>query len=157
MKKVFLVSLLLLGVSGFVNKAEAKGIPVPYSSGEHKLITVVDLPNDSTTYTEEIDGYFNVGYSYKQFWILWVPIWNFDGEYCLLKEGDNDNYFTLTSEELDEIVEKFNLDLPKNPISLWQKLGGKLIIGALIALIIWGQIPSKKKKEEQAEKDKAEA
>jgi len=156
MKKIFILALM-----GFVfyGNAMAKGIPVPYCSKCEYITIVADLPDSTKFYSEEYKEYMDIGYKYNQFWLLWLPIWNSDGEYCLTIK-DHDVYFDITSAELNEIAKTYNIDLPNNPIPLWDKIGGKLIIGLLIALVIWGYFGKGKKKgnpekenEEEVEKD----
>ncbi len=151
MKKIILIAVLsIAAICLFAGKAQSKGFIV-YGWGDEKLHTVIDLPNDETSYDEELDGYLNIGYFYKQVWVLWIPMWNWDGQYCWLKEGDNDTYYPISDEELEQIKAAYNLDLPSNPIPFWDKIGGKLIWIAVIAVLIWGSVgkAAKKKDEEQ--------
>ncbi len=131
----------------------AKGIPVPYCSKCEYITIVADLPDSSDFYSEEYKGYMDIGYKYNQFWLVWLPIWNSDGEYCLTINGQ-DVYFDITSAELKKIAKTYNIELPSNPIPLWDKIGGKVIIGLLIAFAIWfyfikGKKESKKEDEEE--------
>ncbi len=147
MRKIILIAVLsIAGICFFASKAQSQ---IVYAWGDEKLHTVIDLPNDETTYDEDLGGYMNVGYFYKQLWVLWVPMWNWDGQYCILKEGDNDSYTPISAEELEYIKEAYNVDLPSNPIPFWDKIGGKLIWLAVIALLIWGSAGKAKKKDEE--------
>ena len=142
MKKIFLMALLSIA---FYTSTMARGIPVPYCSKCEYITVVADLPDSTQFYSDEYKGYMDIGYKYEQFWLVWLPIWNSNGEYCLTIK-DQDVFFDITSAELNDIAQKYNIKLPSNPIPLWDKIGGKVIIGLLIALIIWGYLGKSKKK-----------
>lgn len=136
MRKIILIAVLsIAGICFFAGKAQSKGVVI-YGWGDEKLHTVIDLPNDETTYDEELKGHINVGYFYKQLWVFWIPMWNWDGQYCILKEGDNDTYYPLSEEELEDLKKAYNLDLPSNPIPFWDKIGGKLIVIAVVVALL---------------------
>lgn len=116
---------------------------IPYCSACEYVIPVADLPDSSEFYADEYKSFTDVGYLYKQMWALGIPIWNYDGAY-VLHVKDQEVYFEVDQAELKKYEEKYQLDLPANPISFWNKLGGKLILLAVAALIIWGAIDKKK-------------
>ena len=129
--------LLLLTALLFVVYTESSArARIPYCSECQYIIPVADLPDSAQFYSEEYKAYADVAYVYKQFWIVWLPIWNFDEHYCLSVK-DQDVYFDVSEEELKSYASTYNLDLPSNPISLWDKIGGKAIILVLIAGAIW--------------------
>lgn len=141
MKKLLIATILgLLSVTAY-GKAR-----IPYCSDCEYLQFVAELPDDSTFMAAEYGAHLDMGYKYKQFWLVWVPIWNYEGEYCLMIKGKEDVFFSITPEELKAYKEKYKLDLPENPLSFWNKIGGKLIVGALAGLAIYGLIPSKEDK-----------
>lgn len=158
-KIIFIAVLSIAGLCFFANKAHSQ---IVYSWGGEHTCTVVDLPNDDRTYHEKYDSYVNIGYIYKQLWVLWVPMWNWDGRYCLVVEGKEDTYIPLTDDVrayLEETFTKEELDLedlPGNPIPFWDKIGGKLIWIAVIAFLIWGSVGKAKKKDEDEEQPVAE-
>ena len=125
MRKIILIAVLsIAGLCFFANKAQSQ---IVYAWGDEKLHTVIDLPNDETTYDEELGGYINIGYFYKQLWVLWIPMWNWDGQYCILKEGDNDTYYPISEEALEYVKAEYDVKIPDNPIPFWDKIGCKLI------------------------------
>ncbi len=140
MKKILFLTLLSLF---FYNHVNAKGIPLPYCSDCQYFVTVEDLPDSSRFYSEEYKAYVDLGYVYNQLWALWLPLWNTNGKYCLLIEGQ-DIYFDLSEEELKEIELEQGYSLSANPIPFWDKMGGKLIVLFIIGFFIWGQIKPKK-------------
>ncbi|HTF80947.1 MAG TPA: hypothetical protein VL947_04465 [Cytophagales bacterium] len=148
MKKLFIIAVFCFISNSVFAKAR---IPLPYCSSCEYIQHVADLPDDSTLYASNYNGYLDVGYKYKQFWLLWIPVWNFDGEYCLMIKGKEDVFFETTPEELKIYQEKYKLDLPENPISFWNKIGGKLAIGLLAALAIYGMVGTSKKEEAAVE------
>lgn len=129
--------LLLLTALLFVVYTESSArARIPYCSECQYIIPVADLPDSTRFYSEDHKAYADIAYVYKQFWIVWLPIWNFDEHYCLSIKGQ-DVYFDVSEEELQEYATTYNLDLPSNPISLWDKIGGKAIILVLVAGAIW--------------------
>lgn len=150
-KTIFIVALGIIGLCLSASKAEAKGIPIPVSFGGEKLMTVVDLPNDTLMYSTAEGAYCNLGYKYKQFSVIWVPAWNWDGEYCLTVEGKPNTYYTLSDEDLAFLTAQYDLDLPNNPISFWNKIGGKIIWLLAIALIIWSWVKPKEEKDDDGD------
>lgn len=114
-------------------EASARKLPLPYCSSCEYVEHVAELPDSAQFYSEEYKTFVDVAYLYKQFWVLWVPLWNFDGKYVLAPK-DQEVYFDVSKEELDS----YKLDLPENPISFWNKIGGKLVVLALIALVLYG-------------------
>ena len=160
MKKIILIAALsIAGICFFAGKAQSQ---IVYNWGGEYMCTVVDLPNDERSYLEEYDSYANVGYIYKQLWVLWVPMWNWDGRYCLVVEGVENTYYPLTDENrqlLEELYTKEELDLdklPGNPIPFWDKIGGKLIWLAVIAFFIWNPVKKAKKKDEDEDEGQPE-
>jgi hypothetical protein len=149
MKKIIFV--ILLGFILSVN-AKAGGIPVPYCSNCEYITIVADLPDSSEFYSEEYKGYMDIGYKYSQFWLVWLPIWNSDGEYVLTIKGQ-DVYFDITSAKLKRLCKTYNIDLPDNPIPLWDKIGGKAVIGLIIVLAIFYYFLKDKIKGKKEEKE----
>lgn len=161
MKKIILFALLSSLFICFANKADAK-IRIPISFGGEKISTVVDLPNDSTTMTN--DGYYgNIGCYYKQFSIIWIPIWNWDEQYCIEYEGTTNMYGgKISKEQAEAYASHYGVKLASASPSFWNKIGGKLIVLAAIAFFIWSSIGKKKEDDEEetissaSNEDKAE-
>ncbi len=149
MKKIFLFALL--SFTFFINSM-AGGIPVPYCSKCEYITIVADLPDSSEFYSEEYKGYMDIGYKYSQFWLVWLPLWNSDGEYVLTIKGQ-DVYFDITPAKVKRLAATYNLTLPDNPIPLWDKIGGKAVIGLVIVIIILLNFVKGKKKDKNEEDD----
>ena len=73
---------------------------------------------------------------------VFVPAWISDGRYVLTNEAQ-DTYYDLTDEDKTYLQEQLKVELSKNPLSFWKKIGGKLVYLVLIGLLVWGNIPSK--------------
>jgi hypothetical protein len=143
--KLFFLTALLFAVYT-ESSARAR---VPYCSDCQYIQPVADLPDSAQFYSEEYKAYADVAYVYKQFWIIWVPLWNFDGHYCLSIK-DKDVYFDIDDEALKSYQASYNLDLPSNPIPLWDKFGGKAIVLLLAAGAIWAYRGKDSDDEEEA-------
>lgn len=131
-------------------ESSAKRIPAPYCSACEYTVHVADLPDSAQFYSDEYNAYVDIGYIYKQFWAVWIPLWNYDGKYCLVATG-KDVYFDITEEELKQYKETYNLDLPENPVSLWNKIGGKVLLLLMIAGGIWAYTGKKKSSADKEE------
>jgi hypothetical protein len=146
MRTIKLLFLFSFFTFCLINSAQAKGIPIPVSFGGEKINEILNLPNDSTTMYSN-GSYLNIACIYKQFSILWIPIWNWDEEYCISIEGSKDHYGEkIDKERAEEIAKIYDLKLPSASPSFWNKFGGKLIILALLALILSGAFSKKSKK-----------
>jgi hypothetical protein len=152
MKKA-LLALTFFGALFLTAKTASADVVIFYSNGE-KLEVVSKLPADAV-----IDGsHVNLGVMYKQFAIFWIPMWNYgDVKYVLINDK-KDTYYDLDEEvTIAMLKEEFDLNVPDVPtIGFWNKIGGKIIWGGLILLIIWGNIPNRKKNKDE-EKDEEEA
>lgn len=140
MKKLFLL-LLIIFACVMSQNLNAKGVIV-YHDGP-KFRTLQELPADQT-----IDGkHVNLGIAFKQFGLFWMPVWNYgEVEYALVSD-DEEYAWGLDDEALAEYEKEFNLNLAGGPsIPMWDKIGAKPILIILILLIIWGYLPSKKKR-----------
>ena len=147
MKKSVLLTLVC--VFFMVGTASArKGFAVYCSDCEY-IVKVHDLPDEDQFYVEETKSHVDLGYIYNQFWVLWVPVWNSNGRYCYVAKdaSGEDSYLEIDAEELAGLKEAYKLDVPESPIPFWDKIGGKLIIGALIGFGVYSMLGGKKKDE----------
>lgn len=143
MKKIilFIFTVFCLGA---MQNIEAKGVII-YNTGP-TIETVEKLPADAVL---EDGTHFNLGIMYDQFGLFWMPVWNYsDAEYVLVS-NDEKTYYELNEAQLAELAKQYNLGLKDKPSpSLWNKIGLKPVLVILIAAIIWGYLPGRKKKEE---------
>ncbi|MFK8037758.1 MAG: hypothetical protein AB8B74_05670 [Crocinitomicaceae bacterium] len=143
MKKMIFSTLMLFIVNHSLN-AKAR-IPVCFPC--EYIETTVDLPAETEFYGED-EAPLNVGYRYKQINIVWIPLWNYEGEYCLVNDNE-DTYYDLTDEEKTYLTENHDAKFEGSPLSLWNKMGGKVILGAILLFIVWSYLP-KKNEDKQA-------
>ena len=132
--KYLILTITFLSFLTFDASARGK---LPFCSDCEYIEIVQDLP-DTENYQTEDNQFLELGYFYKQFWILWIPLWNSDGEYCLT-DAEATTIYQLTPEELDEIATAENISLAANPIPFWDKIGGKIVLLLVIGLIIYGK------------------
>ena len=77
-------------------------------------------------------------------------MYNYGTTQYVLISDDKETYWDLDEEDLMLLKEEFGINTDKDPnIPFWDKIGGKLIWGTVLALIIWGFIPSKKRDDEE--------
>ncbi|MBT1701696.1 hypothetical protein [Chryseosolibacter indicus] len=154
MRRIFIAIMLTLV---FYSVDAAPRIRVPYCSDCMYITKVADLPDSASFYSKEYNAYADLGYVYKQLWFVWLPIWNYEGQYALIIK-DKDVYFDISEDELKELAETHKIALPSNPVGLWDKLGGKAIIILAIALGIWAYVDKKNPAENsEVAVDKGEA
>jgi len=141
MKKLFTVLFVLFAL-GASQKIEAKGVIVYHDGPTFK--TIKELPQDQT-----IEGkHVNLGIAFEQFGLFWLPLWNYgDVKYALVTDNEEEAW-EIDEETLAELKSEFNLDIADTPsIPFWHKVGLKPVVILLLILIIWGYIPSKKRRE----------
>lgn len=110
--------------------------------------TVQELPTDSEI--QKIVGQkVNLAYLNNEYGALWLPVWNTDSKY-VLTDISNNTYIEIDEQLAKILKEKHNFDIQtaESPLTFWKKIGGKLVLFAIIALIIWTYIPSKNKAKE---------
>ncbi len=143
MKKVILTFALFCALFSTTNTASAKGFII-YSNGE-KIEVAKKLPDDAVINDEHV----NLGVMYKQFAIFWIPMWNYgETKYVFLNDNE-DTYYDLEKEDIETLKTEFDVDVPQNPsIGFWNKIGGKLIWGALILAAIFFGLKYRKDNDE---------
>lgn len=145
-KLIISTGIFVMFMSVSINAA-----PVFFSFGDEKIIKVADLPN-TKEYFMENGQFLDAGYVYKQVSIFFVPVWNYDGKWAGYV-GSDELYLPLTKAELDAIVAEANVTLPDTPpLSFWETVGGKLVVG-LIFLVIFAWKILVKRIETQGEDD----
>lgn len=149
----YLKFLLVLGAVFLLSSqsAFARGLKIPF--GNHVVLTkVADLP-DTEDYKTQDGNYIDLATMYEEFNIAYILPLYVQKEPCLVGySGKGDSYYELTDEQLATILKDNNLDGEKlNKVGFYNRYGGKAVALILIAIIIYGMIPSKKKKVEAAE------
>lgn len=145
----FLLAIAALTMS--ITNASARGIKIPF--GDREVLTkVADLP-DTDEYRTEDGNYIDLGTLHKEFNIAYImPLWVEEEPRLVGYCEKEDSYYELTDSQLEALLKENNLDGDKlNTLGFYTRYGGKLIALALIALSIYGFIPSKKKKVEAKE------
>lgn len=143
-KKIILLVLAVIGASNYVSARG--GIPIPVCFPCESIEIVEELPNNSEI--QELAGeQVDIAYLNNEYGAIWVPVWNTDGRFVLSNKAKT-TYYEIDDETAKILKEKHNFDITTadNPLSFWTKIGGKLLVGALALLMIWGQIPSKEDK-----------
>ena len=147
-------SLIILFLFLSLNSSFAGSVPIPVCFPCEYIADVKTLPADSS-FLGEFNDHLNVGYRHKQISILWVPLWNYEAEYCLTNEN-KDTYYDILPAEKKILAAKHKIDFDSNPLPFWDKIGGKLVWGLLILLALYGSF-GRKKEEAEPEETEAEA
>lgn len=136
--------LLALVVTFLATSSLSARIKVPVCFPCESAESVKDLSSDEEL-TKVIGTELNLSYLYNQYGAIWIPIWNSEGEYVLMNE-DKTMYYEIDDDTATYLKEVYDIDIAniENPLSFWQKIGGKLAFVLIIGILIWGNIPNKK-------------
>lgn len=125
----------------------ARGLKIPF--GDREVLTkVADLP-DTEEYQTDDGNYIDLATFHQEFNIAYLLPLYIEKEPRLVGYCEKeDTYYELTEEQLATILKENNLDGEKlNKIGFYSRYGGKAVGLLIIALIIWGCIPGKKRSE----------
>jgi hypothetical protein len=126
-----LTALVFLFLAFGASAVQAKGMPVFYSSGTEKIVKAAEFP-DTDDFRTQSGEYIDAGYKFKQVQLFWVPLWNYDGQWCGYV-GKDDAFMEIPKPELDSLAAVAKVTLPANPsLGFWNVYSGKLIIGLLL-------------------------
>ena len=108
--------------------------------GGEKIIKAQDFP-DTPEYQTETGAYVDAGYRYKQIAVLFMPLWNYDGEWCGYV-GTEDEYWPLSRSDLEAIAAGAGLQLVDDPpIPAWDAYLGRIVfILATLLYFFWRPI-----------------
>ncbi|MFI5011293.1 MAG: hypothetical protein ACHQAY_03000 [Hyphomicrobiales bacterium] len=126
----------------------AQAAPVFFGWGGETVIKVMDFP-DTRTFK---DGgqHFDLGYRFKQITLFFIPVWNYDGQWCGYIPGDSSKYFDFDRAKLENLAETSvpSITLPAEPtIDWWDSYGGKIVVGlGLAAYVVYLAAGTKKAK-----------
>ena len=127
--------LVLLFATTETAEARKRGF---ISFGGEKITKIADLP-DTEEYQLESGEYVDVGYMYKQVSIVFIPVWNYDLQWC--GYVDDETYMDLSKEDLDAMAKEAGVTIPDASLPFWDSIGGKLVfllaIGAFIAYAVF--------------------
>jgi hypothetical protein len=140
MKTLLLLTVMsLTTATGFARR----GLPVFYGATE-KVQKVLDLP-DIDSFKTSTGEYYDLGVTFTSNHIFWVPYSCGEAKLCGKVVG-KDMIVDLTAEEIKDVERIANVKAPAAKAPFWDRIGGKLVYGGIIGLIIWGFIPSRKKR-----------
>ncbi len=105
-----------------------------WSWGGEKLIKVEDLPDTDYWVSEDASyTYLDAYVIYKQAWILWIPILNWDARYVLSSGSGGDLFYEFAdTSDKAQIVSRHGP--PAGAIPFWDKVGGKMAWVAIAAI-----------------------
>ena len=150
-----LLSLVLLSIilATFTPPAQA-GIPIIWSNGGESMMKVADLP-DSEEYITSEGKFYDIGYRYKQFKLFWIPVWNYDKQWC--GYIDNDTFVNLTETEVFNLAQAAGVRLPKNvQPPFWDEWGGKLLLLSGLGLLIFIKSAAQQETNDPEEQDQVD-
>lgn len=138
----YLISLSLIVIS----MSSLKATPIFFSFGGEEIIKISDFPDNENF--KNIEGkYYDAGIKYKQVTIFFIPLWNYDEEWCLVL-GDG-YYIESNKRELDALATLAEITLPEEiELPFWDKFGGKILLLSLVFIYILYKRNSREEKPE---------
>ena len=136
-KNLFFFLLVVTMFTPNIVSAKAK---IPFGKID-KIEIVVDLPNTEKYIANEgSKEYLDLARMHQEYNIAWIiPAWITQEPKLVLTKKDSDEYFELTSEELNQIIIDNKLNKENLlQLGLYTKYGGKLILLLIIGLILYG-------------------
>ena len=125
-----LVACIALASLAFSTPASAVPIPVVWGTAEH-IIKVMDFP-DKEPFDLDGGGFYDAGFKYKVFQIMWLPLWDYDHQW--VGYIDDKRYLPMTHDELARAAATAGLTLPSSASpTFWDAWGGK---GVALALVL---------------------
>lgn len=138
--KIIITAIIsLLTMSALSAKAK-----IPLCFPCENIQPIQELPTDSEI-QKMVGQKVNLSYIHNEYGAVWIPVWNTDGRY-VLSDISNTTYLEIDGELATILKEKhnFNIEEAKDPLTFWQKIGGKIVLVLVVLLAIWGSMPSKK-------------
>lgn len=135
-KKIFLLTFTSIFTTSFVS-AKAK---IPFGKVD-KIEIIADLPNtEKYAVSKDSKEYLDLARMHQEYNIAWViPVWIMKDPQLVLAKKESDEYFELTNEQLDQVINENKLNKESLlQLGLYTQYGGKFIIVLIIVLILYG-------------------
>ncbi|MGE8556513.1 MAG: hypothetical protein ACN6OB_21540 [Chryseobacterium jejuense] len=135
-QKILLLSFLFMFTTNLVS-AKAK---IPFGKID-KIEIIADLPNtEEYAVSKDSKEYLDLARMHQEYNIAWViPVWITKEPQLVLAKKESDEYFELTNEQLDQIINENKLNKESLlQLGLYTQYGGKFIIILIIGLILYG-------------------
>lgn len=147
LKSTFLILTALL----CINSSALAKLKIPMGEREI-LIKVYDLP-DTGAFLLQDGHYLDLATLHSEFNIAYIlPLWITKDAILVGYDEIEKSYYDIPDEELDIILKQQQLDKASLlSIPFYNKYGGKMVALLIIALLIYGIIPTKKSKVEAQE------
>ena len=90
---------------------------------------------------------------HKEFNIAYIlPLWVTEEPKLVLYDAPSETYYEMTTEKSQAFLKEYMKEKKLDEASMlklgfYTRYGGKAVLLAIVALMIWGQIPSRKKEE----------
>lgn len=142
-QSILLIAFFLTTTHFAIAKAR---IPI----GEREVVKKVqDLPN-TDEFKLDNGNYLDLATLHKEFNIAYIlPLYITQDPKIVGYEEKSGIYYNIPETELNKILasQKLNYSV-LNKLPFYTKYGGKLVAALIIALLIWGSLPTKKSKVE---------
>ena len=117
------LKLIALAIFVLFNTTTLSAIPLFFGSTDETM-KVVDLPKEF----QANHKHYDLGYKYSQANIMWIPIWNWGGEYIAYFGEDSKSFIPLTEEKAAKLAKIAKKTLPeKVELPLWDSILSKVL------------------------------
>lgn len=132
-------------------EAQAR-VTILYGNGP-EFEQMYDLPDSLTS---EAGNPLQFGVAFDQFSLFYVPIWNYGETEYAVYDSEAKTIYTLDEEDLAAFKEEYDWKLPEKPgLSFWNRIGGKLVVLAVLAALLgvwmWKSAGDEETEEQQPE------
>ena len=125
--KFYILTLALFSFA-FTHEADA----FIYSAGGEEIALVEEEDGDEGMLDDTC-------VIYKQFWILWIPLWNWDARYVLADSQSESSSSASYIPISDQSYVQAEHGGATSSIPFWDKVGGKLVAVGLLVVLIYRQ------------------
>lgn len=140
--KLIFLTLAMLVVTSNITFAKAR-IPI----GEREVVKkVYDLP-DTDAFKLSNGHHFDLATRHREFNVAYIlPLYITQNPKLVGYDEIDESAFTISDQELQTILRlQKQSESQLNQLPFYTQYGGKLVAISIIALLIWGSIPSKRK------------
>lgn len=142
------VRILIVMLLAFFSTSAFAKLKIPF--GEREVLKkVYDLP-DTDSFAVKEGQYFDLATLHKEYNIAWfLPLYITEEPKLVGYDGRSDTYYDIPQDMIDAILAEQKLNKADiNKLPFYTRYGGKIVAAIILALIIYGAIPSKKEKVE---------
>ncbi len=131
-KLLLIVGLCLLGYTAQARRGLRVGTV-------ERIHTVHELPDTEEWQVDGTDEYVDLATLYTDFVIVGIPVYVDTDPKLVLASPEGESYYEMDEQTKSDLLKDNNLkEADMLQVSGWSKWGGKLLIGGILAVILYG-------------------